>query len=108
MAHNIFATARRRLLEIWEYSDANWGVEQADHYIEGLFKELDRIACRSHRWKPVQQVGFSGVYFARFRHHFIFFRDLNGELGVITVLHESMDIPNRLLDDWNDFTNNKR
>jgi plasmid stabilization system protein ParE len=99
MGHKIYATARRRLIEIWEYTDRNWGVEQADHYIEGLFEELDLIAKRPHRWKPVQQLGFKGVFFAKYRHHFIFFRDIDGQLGVITVLHESMDIPNRLLDD---------
>jgi toxin ParE1/3/4 len=99
MGHKIYATARSRLIEIWEYTETNWGAEQADRYIESLFEELDRIAGGRHRWKPVQQFGFEGVYYAQYRHHFIFFRDLDGVLGVITVLHESMDIPNRLLND---------
>lgn len=99
MAAKFHPAARRRLVEIWDYTDDNWGPEQADCYIEGLFAELDRIARRRDRWKPVQEHGFEGVYFAKYRHQFIFFRDLDGRLGVITVLHESMDIPNRLLDD---------
>ena len=99
MEHKIYPSARSRLLEIWEYSEGIWGAEQADNYIEGLFAELDRIALRSYQWKQVQQTGFEGIYFSKYRHHFIFFRDLDGLLGVITVLHESMDIPNRLLDD---------
>jgi hypothetical protein len=34
MGHKIYATARRRLIEIWEYTDRNWGVEQADRMIQ--------------------------------------------------------------------------
>lgn len=99
MAHKIYVSARRRLVEIWDYTEKTWGEEQADSYIKGLFADLDLIARRRSQWKTVQRSGFEGIYYAKYRRHFIFFRDLNGELGVLTVLHESMDIPNRLLDD---------
>jgi len=99
MNHRIHPSARRRLVEIWEYTEETWGPEQADRYIEELFAELDRIARNRHRWRPVKEDGFEGVYFAKYRHHFIFFRDLESQLGVVTVLHESMDLPNRLRED---------
>jgi plasmid stabilization system protein ParE len=43
-----------------------------------------------------------GIYFVRYEHHYVFFRELTKEvLGVVNVLHESMDIPNRLKEDLN-------
>ena len=72
MVHKFHASARRRLVEISKYTEETWGAEQADRYLDGLFAELDRIARRRHL------------------------------LGVITVLHESMDIPNRLREDAED------
>ena len=68
-------------------------------FVAELFVDLDRIAESRHRWKRVNRDGFAGVFFARYRHHLIFFRDLDGRLGVLTVLHESMDIPARLRED---------
>lgn len=42
----------------------------------------------------------NGIFFVKHAHHFIFFKELPlGEIGVISVLHESMDIPSRLRDD---------
>ena len=99
MEHRIHLSARRRLVEIWEYTEETWGAEQADCYIEGLFAELDLIAKNRRRWKLVREEGFEGVFFAKYRHHIIFFRDLGSELGVMTVLHESMDLSNRLRED---------
>ncbi len=99
MKHKIHPVAARRLVEIWDYTERTWGGEQADRYVEELFVELDRIAESRHRWKGVKRPGFAGVFFARYRHHFIFFRDLEDRLGVLTVLHESMDIPARLRED---------
>ena len=102
MAHRIYLSARRRLVEIWDYTEETWGAEQADRYIEGLFTDLESIAENRLRWRPVQEEGFEGVFFTKYRHHFIFFRDLGSELGVVTVLHESMDLPDRLREDAGD------
>jgi plasmid stabilization system protein ParE len=97
MTHRIYPSAKERILEIWEYTEEKWGEEQADRYITGLFAELDEISSARFRWKPVREQGFESVYVARYRHHFIFFRELTGGvLGVISILHEVMDLPNRL------------
>jgi plasmid stabilization system protein ParE len=37
------------------------------------------------------------VWFVRHEHHYVFFRELSGGVvGVITVLHERMDLPARI------------
>lgn len=100
MTHKIYPSARERILQIWEYTEHTWGEEQADVYVNGLFSELDEVVGSSNLWRPVKEEGFEGVYFTKYRHHFIFFRKLpGGELGVITVLHENMDIPDHLKED---------
>ena len=41
------------------------------------------------------------VFFFRHQHHYVFFRELSkGSLGVISILHENMDIPSRLREDF--------
>lgn len=40
---------------------------------------------------------FSGVFFFRYKRHYVLFRELSqGSLGVITILHGTMDLPSRL------------
>ncbi|MFT5465540.1 MAG: toxin ParE1/3/4 [Verrucomicrobiales bacterium] len=100
MPHRIYPSARERILQIWEYSDRKWGEEQANRYIEGLIGRIDEIALERHLWKSVADPEFEGAYFARYHQHFIFFRELEeGELGVISILHEVMDVPSRLRED---------
>ena len=51
-------------------------------------------------WREVRHDQITGVYFTRYEHHYLFFRELSdGRLGIISVLHERMDLPNRLIDD---------
>ncbi len=101
MAHKIFRPARDRLAEIWDYTERLWGEEQADRYLTGLALELDKIAASPYRWRRVKAEGLEGVYVAKYRHHFIFYRRLLGsELGVISILHENMDLPGRLKEDY--------
>jgi len=100
MAVRIFRAAHERIIEIWEYTEQQWGEEQADLYVTELFDELHRIAGAPHRWRPIREPGFEDVHFARYRHHFLFFRRLSdGDLGLISVLHEQMDVPTRLRED---------
>jgi len=96
----ILPAAESRLIEIWRYTLETWNEEQADSYVVGLVAALEDVADRPTRWKPVRDTALRGVWFIRYRHHFIFFRQLPGGcLGVISILHESMDIPRRLKED---------
>jgi plasmid stabilization system protein ParE len=92
--------AKSRLREIWEYSERTWGESQADRYVRGLVDAIDEAADSRHRWRPVMDEVLPGVYFIRYQRHFIFFRTLAPDvLGVISVLHENMNIPMRLRED---------
>jgi len=100
MAVKIYRAAQARLLEVWDYSETTWGEKQADAYVRELVDAAQRLPDERHRWRPVGDRVLRGVFFVRHRHHYLFFRELGGgELGVISVLHESMDIPARLRED---------
>ena len=100
MKYRFHSSANRRLNEIWQYTVERWGEEQTEKYIRGLFAVIEDKAEKRSLWRPVREEGLSGVYYFRDEHHLIFFRELkHGELGVISILHENMDLPRRLKED---------
>ena len=104
MHHKIYPAARRRIIEIWQYTNKTWGEKQADRYVRGLYKTIEITADSKHLWRKVEHKEAKGIFFVRYEHHYIFFRELSeGVLGVVNVLHERMDIPNRLKEDIDDY-----
>jgi len=100
MPAKIFAPSEARLLEIWEYTLEKWGEEQADTYVCELLAAIQALPDHRLRWRPVADKSLRGVWFLLHRHHFIFFRELpGGVIGVISILHENMDLPARLKTD---------
>jgi plasmid stabilization system protein ParE len=100
MTIKILPAARERLLGIWQYTSETWGDEQADNYVSGLVESLEHLANRRTLWRPLGERRFRGIFCTRYRHHYIFFRELpEAALAVISILHESMDLPNRLKED---------
>jgi plasmid stabilization system protein ParE len=100
MPAKIYPSAQERILEIWDYKEQKWIKKQADAYVRELVAEIENVMIQRHRWRPVMDESLKGVYFFRHRLHYIFFRELSKRrLGVISVLHENMDIPARLRED---------
>jgi toxin ParE1/3/4 len=83
--------ASHRLDEIYRYTRGLWGAEQADRYVAGLFEAFDGIETRTVMSRPVPaEFGVDG-YFFRFERHFVYWRRLsNGDIGIVTILHERM------------------
>ncbi|WP_395746392.1 type II toxin-antitoxin system RelE/ParE family toxin [Prosthecobacter sp.] len=100
MPAKIYPAAQERILEIWDYTEKKWGEKQADTYVRELVAEIETVSGQRHRWRPVLDASLKAIYFFRHRHHYVFFRELSKKrLGVISVLHEKMDIPARLRED---------
>jgi len=100
MPAKIFGSAEARLLEIWDYTLEKWGEEQADAYVRSLIDAIHAVQGQRHLWRPVADKSLRGVWFIRHEHHYVFFRELpGGVIGVISILHESMDLPARLKED---------
>lgn len=100
-AVRIQAAALVRLEDIYRYSASRWGEAQAERYIRGLFARFEDIAARRSPWRPVpSEFGVVG-FVARYERHLIYWRELaNGEVGIVTVLHERMHQIARFREDF--------
>ena len=100
MSHPIiYKAAQARLEEIWDYTLVKWGEEQADKYLRELAATMRSISTSRHLWKPLRDKRLTGVSFIRSGNHVIFFREIQGQIAIISILHQSMDILQRLLED---------
>lgn len=92
--------------KIWRDTVETWGEKQAVTYITGLHTHLQRLCEERAIWRKLpQRLAVPAdvkheAYFSRYEHHYVFFRELdNGDLGVMSILHERMDLPVRLAED---------
>jgi plasmid stabilization system protein ParE len=97
-------SAKRRMIEIWDFTKRRWGEAQADQYLRGMAEAMDLAKEQPERWHPVNDEALPEVYFVRYQRHLLFFRIFSPDLvGVISILHDNMNIPIRLKEDaeWN-------
>jgi toxin ParE1/3/4 len=95
----IHKAAELRLGQIWDYTVEKWGEEQADSYLRKLGVCIQGLKPQRHFWRSVKDKRLPGVSFIRCEYHFIFFREMEGRLAVISILHENMDMLTRLRED---------
>lgn len=101
MAVRIQEAASLRLDDIYRYTRDRWGEAQTDRYITGMFEAFDRIDTHGILSKPIPAAfGLEG-YFFRYEKHFVYWRRLsNGDIGIVTILHERMHQIDRFRDDF--------
>lgn len=85
------------LEEIWLFTVEKWSIEQADRYYFLIFDEIDFICKNVDSGKSMNHVR-KGYRASKVKSHFIFYRVVNGIVEIIRILHERMDIDNRLAD----------
>lgn len=83
--------------EIWFYTFQSWSVEQADRYHNLIYREVAFLASKPSAGKKMDHVR-SGYRSAKVKSHIIFYKYSSAEIEIVRILHESMDIPNRLND----------
>lgn len=99
MKYKISKLASQDLENIWLYTFENWSLEQADRYFNLLINEIEFLTQN-----PDSGNDFSFIRKAYFRSkiksHFIFYRidKKNAILEIMRILHQRMDIENRLND----------
>lgn len=89
--------AESDLIGIWVYTCEEWGVDQADKYLDQL--QTGMLQLIDH---PSLGANYAHVLHAYRRlqveHHAVFYQVLESEVLVVRVLHQDMDAPERLLD----------
>ncbi|MEN2991406.1 type II toxin-antitoxin system RelE/ParE family toxin [Tistrella sp. BH-R2-4] len=100
MTVRIQEAASLRLDDIYRYTRSRWGKAQADQYITGMFQAFEAIESHGVRSKPVPaEFGVDG-YYLRYEKHVVYWRRLrNGDIGIVTILHERMHQMARFRDD---------
>jgi toxin ParE1/3/4 len=97
MIYKISKEASNDLEKIWLYTIETWSAEKADRYLNLIFDEIEYL-CQ----KPNSGSDFSHVrkdYLrSQVKSHFIFYKinEKKSELEIIRILHQQMDIENRL------------
>ena len=93
----LFEEAIHDLEEIWFYTFTIWSQEQADRYHLLIINEIEFLAVKPESGKMIDHIR-KGYRSSKVKSHFIFYRFTSTELEVVRILHEKMDIPNRLND----------
>jgi toxin ParE1/3/4 len=97
MKYSISIEAAADLENIWLYTMDYWSQEQADNYYHLLLNTIEFLAEHPESGKDVGYIR-QGYFRKRVKSHFIFYR-INRSLDVlevIRILHQSMDVENRL------------
>ena len=82
---------------IWLYTVEKWSVQQANHYYNLIFDEINYICLEPESGRQMDQIR-NGYRVSKVKSHLIFYRVVNGMVEVIRILHRRMDIENRLAD----------
>ncbi|MBK8549581.1 MAG: type II toxin-antitoxin system RelE/ParE family toxin [Ignavibacteria bacterium] len=81
---------------IWIYTAENWSIKQADRYYNLIFDEIEYIADNFEMSRDCGRIR-KGYRYSKVKSHLIFFKKSNdNEIEVVRILHERMDIENRL------------
>ncbi len=89
MKYQISPKARQDLVEIMNYTVANWGEAQGSSYLNAIYQTFDKIAGGNISYKRIFE-GNKKINIVRCQHHYIFFV-LNTNPIIFAILHEKMD-----------------
>lgn len=81
------------LVEIWHYTEAEWGEVQADHYTSEIERTIERLASGELTGRPCARLigmGEPALLYWRSGRHYIIHRLIDaGPLQVLTILHSA-------------------
>ena len=97
MKYGLSRKALADIESIWLYTVENWSIDQADRYYNLIFDEIEYLAEFPDSGKDFSYVR-KDYRRSKVKSHLIFSRIRKNEVEIIRVLHQRMDIENRLKD----------
>ena len=98
LSYRISKKAVEDLERIWIYTYKNWSTKQADRYYNLIINEIEFITNNFMSGKSMEHIK-KGYRASKVKSHLIFYRKSdNSQIEVIRILHQRMDIENRLKD----------
>ncbi|MFZ5940891.1 MAG: type II toxin-antitoxin system RelE/ParE family toxin [Bacteroidota bacterium] len=96
MRYTISKKANQDIENIWLYTYENWSLEQADRYYNLILDEIEFIAENFESGKSVDYIK-EGYRTSTVKSHIIFYKKSKSNIvEIIRVLHQKMDIENRI------------
>lgn len=89
--------AEADMIGVWVYTCEEWGVDQADKYLDQLEEGMKQLINHPSLGADYAHV-LPGYRRLQVEHHAVFYKAVEPEVLVVRVLHDSMDAPARLLD----------
>jgi toxin ParE1/3/4 len=86
------------LTQIWNYTLNKWSEDQADIYYQMLIKNCNEVANNPELGKNYSGVSENLFGFKAGRHIIFYRRIEDSEVEITRILHEQMDIENRIKD----------
>lgn len=85
------------LTNIWNYTVEEWMEEQADEYYRMLIASCQKVANNPILFGRKYDVIADGLYGFKVNKHILFYHIMeNGDVEIIRILHERMDLRIRL------------
>ena len=99
MNYKISVKAAEDLENIWLYTFEHWNQEQADRYLNLIIDEIEYIAQKPEVGNDLAHIR-KNYKSSKVKSHIVFYRKIEKQnvIEIIRVLHQRMDIENRLND----------
>jgi toxin ParE1/3/4 len=98
MQYIISEKATTDLEQIWQYTYFQWSEQQADKYYNMLIKKIELIAQNTHAGHRIDDIKEGYRYLSVGAHIIFYKKSEDNVVTIIRILHQKMDIPNRLKD----------
>jgi len=100
MRYKISRLAVQDLENIWVYTFEKWSINQADKYINQIMDEIEYIANHPKSGSDFSRIR-KGYFRTMINAHLIFYKidKKNDMVEIIRILHQKMDIEERLSDE---------
>jgi toxin ParE1/3/4 len=90
-SYSIRALARADLEEIWFFTFEEWGLEQADKYLNSLFSRFKWLTKNPYTGKDRGDIK-NGYYCFPEGMHLVFYTMTEYGIDIIGIPHQSMDV----------------
>lgn len=88
--HRLAPGVKAALIDIYNYTFEQWGEDQADKYLDGLFARFDAVTKEKAIWRPIPPEFVVSGYFCRYEKHLIYWRHTEDQVTFVAILHTSM------------------
>ncbi len=87
--------AQDDLDSIWDYTERTWNVDQAERYVREILLACEGLGSGRRQGRSAENIR-RGYRKLAVGSHFLFYRTTAaGEIDVVRILHQSMDIPSQ-------------